>query len=80
MLKNKCCRTLAHDVTRNQLRQPRGTSYDADSKTKKPVVRTEAAKPEAAKLEAAKPKAIKPKAIKPKAIKPEAAKGLSWLV
>ena len=68
------------DVARNQLRQTRGTSHDADSKTKKPVVRKEAAKPEATKSEAAEPKASKPKAVEPKAVKPEAAEGLSWLV
>ncbi len=68
------------DVACNQLRQTRGTSHDADRKTKKLVVRKEATKAEATKSEAAKPKASKPKAIKPKATKPIAAKGLSWLV
>ena len=52
------------DVARNQLRQTRGTSHDADSKTKKPVIRKEAAKLEAAKPEAAKPEAAEPEAAK----------------
>ena len=73
-----CCRWIHHgkpDVARNQLRQTHGTSHDADSKTKKPVVRKEATKSEAAE-----PKASKSKAVEQKAIKPEAAEGLSWLV
>ncbi len=61
------------DVACNQLRQTHGTSHNADSKTKKLVVRKEATKPEAAKSEAAEPKASKPKAVKPKAVKPEVA-------
>ena len=72
--------TEKSDVACSQLPQTRGTSHDADGKTKKAVVRKEATKQEAAKSEAAEPKASKPKAVKPKAVKPEAAKGLSWLV
>ena len=78
-----CCHWTHHgkpDIARDQLRQTRGTSHDADSKTKKPVVKTEAAKPEAAKSDASEPKASKPKAVEAKAFKPEATEGLSWLV
>ena len=78
-----CCRSTHHgkpDVENNQLRQTRGTSHGAVSKTKKPVVKKEAAKPEAAKLEAAEPKASKPKAVESKAVKPDATESLSWLV
>ena len=76
-----CCRWTHNgkpDVARP--RQTRGTSHDADSKTKKPVVKTEAAKPEAAKSDAAEPKASKPKAVEAKAVKPEATEHLSWWV